>query len=261
MLVQNKQIQHMQSLCSPQRRQRSWYGPRGAQGGCKLDRPPGAFLLWASLGTQPRTEKSPFLSPVNSAEQTVSREGGSPWENVLARPGGSCPARRQGSAGTGPAPPCTAIILVKVCILPAHKRQCTFWTTAVLERSPLWPVMIFHQLQLSGPQFHILEDGLVMSVHLLGREVGRDLWRYGLPYLTVRVFLKCLHLTSVPSTLTITALAKVTIEVHMALDLSVAVGTPCPCWLLATVFSWFASSLSGHCFWFFFEGFFPCSSL
>ena len=159
------------------------------------------------------------------------------------------------------APPCTATILVKVCILPAHKRQCTFWTTAVLERSPLWPVMIFHELRLSGPQFHILEDGLVMSGQLLGREVGRDLWRYGLPYLTVHVFLKCLRLTSVPCTLTITTLAKFTIEVHMSLDLSVAVGTTRPCWLLSTVFSWFASSPSGHCFWFFFEGFFPCSSL
>lgn len=97
--------------------------------------------------------------------------------------------------------------------------------------------MTFHQLQLSGPQFHILEDGLVTSGQLLGGEVGRDLWRYGLPYLTVHVFLKCLHLTSVPSTLTITALAKITIEVHMALDLSVAVGILHPCWLLATVFS------------------------
>lgn len=76
---------------------------------------------------------------------------------------------------------------------------------------------------LSGSQFHILEDGLVMSGQLLGREVGRDLWRYGLPYLTVRVFLKCLRLTSVLSSLTTTALAKVTIEVHMVLDLSVAV--------------------------------------
>lgn len=62
-----------------------------------------------------------------------------------------------------------------------------------------------------------------MSGQLLGREVGRDLWRYGLPYLTVRVFLKCLRLTSVLSSLTTTALAKVTIEVHMVLDLSVAV--------------------------------------
>lgn len=91
MLVTNQPTPHMQPPSRPLRRQRGWDGPCRGQGGCSQTWPPGAFWLCSVFGIWPRTEESPFLSPVNSAEQTVSRERGSPWENVLARPGALVP--------------------------------------------------------------------------------------------------------------------------------------------------------------------------
>ena len=125
MLVQNKKIQHMQLLCSPRRRQRSWYGPRRAQGGYSPTGllAPSAFEQVLAPGPGLR---SPHSSLLSTQQNRLFQEKVAPPEKMFLHALEALalhvvPAISRDRAWT---PPCTTTTLFQVRILTSHKRQC-----------------------------------------------------------------------------------------------------------------------------------------
>lgn len=137
--------------------------------------------------------KSPHSSPVNSAEQTVSREGVSPSENVLACPGGSSPARRQRSGLTGPGPHPAQPFFSKSASCRVIKGSV--WSELLLSYSGTVRfacVTPFHSLRLSVPQSHTLYYRLVSSVNYWEGRLGETPGDTA-PPLTSHGLLRCLQ--------------------------------------------------------------------
>lgn len=149
-LVRNEQIWHVHPPSGLLRRQRSWSGHAGPR---EVAASPGLLApsALAVLGTQPRTEASPFLSPVNSAEQAVSRGGGSPektFPHALQAPALHVGGRWH-RAWALPAQP----LLSQSVPCPVIKGRLN--SCCLLAQPPL-AVMTFNQLHLSVPRFPAL---------------------------------------------------------------------------------------------------------